>query len=111
LWYALSQVAYVGGSLNEPGGGHNILEPVALGVATVLGKNYFNFQQIVDEFANNAAVDVVQDAQQACQRFTELLNNVEQRQQMVQRATTILQKNQGSLLRHIQLIDRFLQHS
>ena len=111
LWYALSQVAYVGGSLNEPGGGHNILEPVALGVATVLGKNYFNFQQIVDEFVNNAAVDVVQDAQQACQRFTELLNNVEQRQQMVQRATTILQKNQGSLLRHIQLIDRFLQHS
>jgi 3-deoxy-D-manno-octulosonic-acid transferase len=38
LWYALSQVAYVGGSLNEPGGGHNILEPVALDVATVLGK-------------------------------------------------------------------------
>src|SRR5690606_23215286 len=25
LWYALSQACYVGGSLNEPGGGHNIL--------------------------------------------------------------------------------------
>src|SRR5690606_8140994 len=32
LWYALSQACYVGGSLNEPGGGHNILEPVALNV-------------------------------------------------------------------------------
>ena len=38
LWYALSQVCFVGGSLNEPGGGHNILEPVALNVPTVLGK-------------------------------------------------------------------------
>src|SRR5690606_29357110 len=36
LWYALSQACYVGGSLNEPGGGHNILEPIALNVPTVL---------------------------------------------------------------------------
>ncbi|NEU35789.1 3-deoxy-D-manno-octulosonic acid transferase, partial [bacterium LRH843] len=27
LWYALSNACFVGGSLNEPGGGHNILEP------------------------------------------------------------------------------------
>jgi len=39
LWYGLSQACYVGGSLNEPGGGHNILEPIALNVPTILGKN------------------------------------------------------------------------
>lgn len=50
LWYAFSQACYVGGSLNEPGGGHNILEPIALNVPTILGKNYFNFQTIVNEF-------------------------------------------------------------
>ena len=108
LWYALSQVAYVGGSLNEPGGGHNILEPVALDVATVLGKNYFNFQVIVDEFVKQDAVSIVQDAAQAQAQLLALLKNTHQRQHMLQHATTILHSNQGSVLRHIQLIDRFL---
>lgn len=111
LWYALSQVAYVGGSLNEPGGGHNILEPVALGVVTVLGKNYFNFQVIVDEFVKQAAISIVEDAPQARQQLLTLLENTQQRQHMLQHATAILQNNQGSVQRHIQLIDRFLQHS
>jgi len=46
LWYALSQACFVGGSLNEPGGGHNILEPMVLHVPTVIGPHYFNFQSI-----------------------------------------------------------------
>ncbi|MCP5775670.1 hypothetical protein NL389_38185, partial [Klebsiella pneumoniae] len=65
----------VGGSLNEPGGGHNILEPIALNVPTVLGKNYFNFQTIVDEFVQADAVAVVQDAQQAAEVLLELLQD------------------------------------
>ena len=44
LWYALSQVCFVGGSLNEPGGGHNILEPMVLDVPTVIGPRYFNYR-------------------------------------------------------------------
>ena len=46
LWYALSQACYVGGSLNEPGGGHNILEPIALNVPTILGKTILTFRQL-----------------------------------------------------------------
>ena len=46
LWYALSQACYVGGSLNEPGGGHNILEPIALNVPTILGKTILTFRRL-----------------------------------------------------------------
>src|SRR5690606_37067964 len=103
LWYALSQACYVGGSLNEPGGGHNILEPVALNVATILGRNYFNFQTIVDEFIQADAVKVVQDAEQAAHVLIELLEDSKKAKALNIQAQKILQQNQGSLERHIQV--------
>lgn len=108
LWYALSQACYVGGSLNEPGGGHNILEPIALNVPTVLGKNYFNFQTIVDEFVQADAVEVVQDAQQAAEVLLELLQDQIKAQRLNTAAQRIMQLNMGSLAKHIQVIDRYL---
>ncbi|WP_312156951.1 3-deoxy-D-manno-octulosonic acid transferase [Acinetobacter variabilis] len=108
LWYALSQACYVGGSLNEPGGGHNILEPIALNVPTILGKNYFNFQTIVDEFAQAHAVEVVQDATQAAETLLEILNNSAKAESLNTAAQKMMQQNQGSLERHIQVIDQYL---
>lgn len=108
LWYALSQACYVGGSLNEPGGGHNILEPIALNVSTVLGKNYFNFQTIVDEFVQADAVEVVQDAQQAAEVLLELLQDQIKAQRLNTAAQRIMQLNTGSLAKHIQVIDQYL---
>ncbi|MBA4069394.1 MAG: 3-deoxy-D-manno-2-octulosonate transferase [Acinetobacter sp.] len=108
LWYALSQTCYVGGSLNEPGGGHNILEPIALNVPTVLGKNYFNFQTIVEEFVQADAVEVVQDAQQAAEVLLELLQDQIKAQRLNTAAQRIMQLNTGSLAKHIQVIDQYL---
>ncbi|WP_180034027.1 3-deoxy-D-manno-octulosonic acid transferase [Acinetobacter sp. YH12233] len=108
LWYALSQACYVGGSLNEPGGGHNILEPIALNVPTILGKNYFNFQTIVDEFAQAHAVEVVQDATQAAETLLEILNNSAKAESLNTAAQKIMQQNQGSLEKHIQVVDQYL---
>ena len=46
LFYAAADVAFVGGSM-VPTGGHNILEPAALGVPVVVGPHTFNFLEIV----------------------------------------------------------------
>lgn len=108
LWYALSDASFVGGSLNEPGGGHNILEPIALHVPTVLGKNYFNFQTIVDEFVQADAVKVVEDAEQAAVVLMTLLEDTEQANTLNQAAQKIMQLNTGSLKKHIQVIDAYL---
>jgi len=108
LWYALSNACFVGGSLNEPGGGHNILEPIALHVPTVLGKNYFNFQTIVDEFVQANAVKVVEDAEQAAVVLMTLLEDTEQANTLNQSAQKIMQLNTGSLKKHIQVIDTYL---
>ncbi|NNG82128.1 3-deoxy-D-manno-octulosonic acid transferase [Acinetobacter sp. ANC 5378] len=108
LWYALSQACFVGGSLNEPGGGHNILEPIALNVPTVLGKNYFNFQTIVNEFVAVDGVKVVDDAEQAAKVLIELLNDHVAAKQLNQQAQQIMLKNTGSLAKHIAVIDQYL---
>ena len=108
LWYALSQACFVGGSLNEPGGGHNILEPVALNVPTILGKNYSNFQTLVDEFVAVDGVKVVNDAEQAAKILIELLNDYMAAEQLNQQAQQIMLKNTGSLAKHIAVIDQYL---
>ncbi|WP_171522359.1 3-deoxy-D-manno-octulosonic acid transferase [Acinetobacter schindleri] len=108
LWYALSQVCYVGGSLNEPGGGHNILEPIALNVPTILGKNYFNFQTIVDEFLEAQAVEVVENVQQAATTLLKILNDSSKAESLNTAAQKIMQQNQGSLAKHIAVIDQYL---
>lgn len=108
LWYGLSQVCYVGGSLNEPGGGHNILEPIACQVPTLLGQNYFNFQTIVDEFVAANAVEVVNNAEQAVQTMLEILADADKAKSLNDAAQMILQRNQGSLQKHIQVIDQYL---
>ena len=108
LWYALSHVCYVGGSLNEPGGGHNILEPIALHVPTVIGQNYFNFQTIVDEFVAEDAIFVAKNATQAVQQLMQCLAPPEQTQLLNLNAQKVLARNQGALQKHIQAIGRYL---
>ncbi len=108
LWYALSQVCFVGGSLNEPGGGHNILEPLVLNVATVIGPNYFNFQSIVDEFLNSKAILLGQDAQQVVQQLQACIEDPALAEQLNTDAQHVLMRNRGSLQRHIDVIDRYL---
>ncbi|MFV5264670.1 3-deoxy-D-manno-octulosonic acid transferase [Acinetobacter courvalinii] len=108
LWYGLSQACFVGGSLNEPGGGHNILEPMVLDVPTVIGPRYFNFQTIVDEFVAEQAILIGEDAAQVVQQLLSCLENSVHVSQRVERAQQVLQRNQGSLQKHIQLLDHYL---
>ncbi|MEO4149627.1 3-deoxy-D-manno-octulosonic acid transferase [Acinetobacter pittii] len=108
LWYALSQVCFVGGSLSEPGGGHNILEPMVLNVPTVIGPRYFNFQTIVDEFIDENGVLIAQDAEQVVAIWMACLAEPDQVQQVVEQAHKVLQRNQGSLQKHIGVINRYL---
>ena len=108
LWYALSQACYVGGSLNQPGGGHNILEPIALDVPTVIGPNYFNFQSIVDEFLQANAVLVGENSQKVAELLLDSLQHPESAGMIAENAKEIMQKNSGSLLKHIQVLDQYV---
>ena len=61
LFYAACDVALVGGSL-VPHGGHNILEPAALGRAVLVGPHFFNFNEITKQFIEAQAAIQVEGA-------------------------------------------------
>ena len=51
-FYASSLMSFVGGSL-VPRGGHNLIEPAALGSPIIIGPHTFNFEDIVHQFLSS----------------------------------------------------------
>ncbi|WP_204274713.1 hypothetical protein, partial [Stenotrophomonas maltophilia] len=72
----------------------------------VVGPRYFNFQTIVDEFIDENAVLIAQDAQQVVDIWLACLAEPEATEQLVVQAHKVLQRNQGSLQKHIGVINR-----
>jgi 3-deoxy-D-manno-octulosonic-acid transferase len=60
-FYAAADVAFVGGSL-QPIGGHNLLEPAALGVPALVGPHTGNFSEITELLLDAGAVRRIHDA-------------------------------------------------
>jgi 3-deoxy-D-manno-octulosonic-acid transferase len=60
-FYAAGDIAFVGGSLQEIGG-HNVLEPAALGVPVLVGPHTFNFQESTALLVEAGAAQRVADA-------------------------------------------------
>lgn len=89
-------------------GGHNILEPMVLDVPTVIGPRYFNFQAIVDEFLQANAVKVGQTVDEVVALLVRCLEDQDFAHQLSQHAVEVLNRNKGSLQKHIAVIDRYL---
>ena len=67
LWYRLSDVVFVGGSL-VPKGGQNLLEPTKLGCAIVCGPHMTNFLRVSEEMTRAGAARRVTGAGRSCRR-------------------------------------------
>ena len=80
LFYAIANVAFVGGSL-VPKGGHNILEPALLEKPVITGLYLEHFAEIAQLFLDNDALITVNDEMALAQRVIELLQDKQLRQQ------------------------------
>lgn len=107
--YSLAQIVFVGGSIVNRGG-HNVLEPAAVGTAVVTGAHTHNFQAIVSKM--NQAHAIVQlpavEGDEAVLALTEalseLLSNPALREKRARRAKQLVTDNQGATERTLQLI-------
>jgi 3-deoxy-D-manno-octulosonic-acid transferase len=107
LFYAASDVAFVGGSL-VPHGGHNLLEPAALGRAVITGPHFFNFNEITKQFLQADAAIQVSDTSELAKTVIELLQNSQQRAQMGEAGLRLIATSQGASTRLINLIKRHI---
>lgn len=109
LFYAASDVAFVGGSL-VPHGGHNVLEPAALGRAIVTGPHYFNFNEITADFLRADAAIEISDTQSLADITIKLLQNPQQRAQMGEAALQLIAGSQSTSTHLINLIKYNITH-
>src|SRR5262249_57522084 len=84
LFYALSPVAFVGGSLVERGG-QNPVEPIKLGAAVVTGPNWQNFRDSYTELLKAGGYEEVSDAASLADAALSLLQNDRPRREMARR--------------------------
>jgi len=107
-FYAAADVAFVGGSL-APVGGHNLLEPAALGVPVLTGPSYSNSEEIARLLIARGAAEVVHDAAELGTRASELLGDPAARERMGAAGRASVDSNRGALAKLLALIEPLLE--
>ncbi len=101
--YQLGWVAFVGGSL-VTGGGHNLLEPAAVGVPVLFGPHVENVAELAQVLERTGAGLRVHDAVGLGREVGRLLDDETQRTEMSRRAVQVLESNRGALDRSVSLL-------
>jgi 3-deoxy-D-manno-octulosonic-acid transferase len=107
-FYAAGDVAFVGGSL-VPIGGHNLLEPAALGLPIVAGPHNFNSADIAKLLAERGSVRVVSDAAGVAKAVGELLADPAARSRMGASGRKAVDENRGAVDRLMAFISPLLK--
>lgn len=105
LFYAASDVAFVGGSLVEIGG-HNIIEPASYTCTVVVGPHTFNCTSIVEHFQQAGAAIVVHSSHVLKETLHSLFSDRDQNQRLQENARCLLHSHQGSLASNMAIIKR-----
>ncbi|MER3427926.1 MAG: 3-deoxy-D-manno-octulosonic acid transferase [Pyrinomonas sp.] len=107
--YELASLVFVGGSI-APAGGHNVLEPAAVGCPIIIGAHAFNFERIVGEFVAAKALvqlpetDIERAMDRLADEFASLLADEERRRSMGERARAMVERNRGAAARTLQAL-------
>ncbi|MCU8201766.1 lipid IV(A) 3-deoxy-D-manno-octulosonic acid transferase [Vibrio vulnificus] len=92
-----ADVCFMGGSLvGDKVGGHNVLEPAALGVPVIIGPSYYNFKEITEELLAENCISV-NTADTLPTSLGELFDDPDHREKLIMNASKVVKRNQGSL--------------
>ena len=103
-FYKNATVAYVGGGFNPRFGGHNILEPAALGKPVLFGRFMNNFEEEAKLLKQAQGGLQLQNIEELYDVLKRLLKNADERQKLSQNAEQTVKTNSGALRKNIELI-------
>ena len=105
--YALADLALVGGSL-VANGGHNLLEPAALGKPLLSGPHLFNFLEIAAQLRGAGDLLEVEDAAQLHAALRALFADPAEARRRAEAGLGVMRANQGTLARLLAGLERLL---
>ena len=114
--YAVADVAFVGGSIASHGG-HNVLEPAALGVPIITGAHTQNFAAIIKTLLDERALlqlrnqEFAEVSAELASAIAELLSAESSCKAMAERALAVCRQNRGATERTMQAITVLLAGS
>lgn len=107
LFYRVSDVVFVGGSL-LPYGGQNVLEPAVLGRAIIVGPHTFNFTEAVRLLKDAQAIEIVATADALADKVIRFLEDQALRSSYGDRAKQVVEKNRGAVAKHMVILKQLL---
>ncbi|KAA8671144.1 lipid IV(A) 3-deoxy-D-manno-octulosonic acid transferase [Vibrio gigantis] len=97
-----ADICFMGGSLiGDKVGGHNVLEPAALGIPTISGPSYFNFKEITERLLSTDGI-MICEGHSLDSKVIQLLEDKHSATNMANQAHSVFKRNKGSLERSIQ---------
>ncbi len=106
-FYALCDIAFVGGSLVKVGG-HNLLEPAAMKKPVIFSRFMFNFKEISEALLSAGGGIMVKDKTDLYVQLESLLSDPERARSMGERAFRVIKANSGAATKTIEAIGRLL---
>jgi 3-deoxy-D-manno-octulosonic-acid transferase len=111
--YTLASIVFVGGSIAKTGG-HNVLEPAAVGAPVIVGFHTYNFQSIVETFREAGAIVQLQPMSDSAtivelgNAISELLLNPGRGREIGALAQRLVTENRGATERTLQALDSLI---
>ena len=109
-FYGCAHAAFVGGSLQAIGG-HNVLEPAAMGTAVVTGPHLHNFSEISYRMHQAGALEICPDASQIAESLARLLADPKLRQKRIDAGFALIASGRGTLERTVRTIRTHLSQT
>lgn len=113
--YPLATIVFVGGSIANRGG-HNILEPAALGASVITGPHTYNFQSIVETFVEAGAIVQLRTMSDSAAMvelanvISELLADPARRRELGKLAQSLVNDNHGATARTLEALNSILSN-
>ena len=111
--YSLATVVFVGGSIAKIGG-HNILEPAAVGTPIIVGPHTANFASIVETFRKAGALIQLEDLSESAMIIeladviSDLLGNPARRKELGGLAYDLVDHNRGATAHSVDALASFI---
>ncbi|MDD5686625.1 MAG: 3-deoxy-D-manno-octulosonic acid transferase [Elusimicrobia bacterium] len=109
--YSIGTVIFVGGSLFDGAGGHNMLEPAELGKTVIFGKYVKNFKESAKSLISGNAVFQINDDNELFDSVFKLLNDRNMRTEMGKRAREIVISQRGATDRNLKVVSELLKNA
>ncbi len=103
MYFSMADIAFVGGSL-VPVGGHNVLEPAALGLPVLFGPQMHNFIAARDLLLETSAAEQVSDDVKLAYAVLALMRDPARAQAMGQAGQQAVAANRGALNKLLSLL-------